>query len=168
VGIDFDLMEELTCRQKWEAYLKEETEEATTMMGPYTDIIENEGYSVLLKKPDGGMEPSSSFIGRDAQGKAWSIQVFDAVGDDEDGLSQDEVFQDWRRTTRVCPFTTPLHDAFVKDGALHLVYQLDGGSLSMAGALQQSVSSGGFITGNKEGDEDIIEQWVAQLLWTIR
>lgn len=166
IGIDMDLMEELACRQRWAAEYPSQENESNSAIGKFKGVIENEGHVILLRRPDGIPESSVSNIGKDAQGKPWSLQTFSKAG--SLGSESFQVLEDWRRITRGCPFTSPLEDAFVDSGSLTFVYHLDGGALSMASALEASITSGGLITGKRHTEEALMEQWVAQLLWTLR
>lgn len=166
IGIDMDLMEELACRQRWTGEYPSQEEDPDLVIGEYTGVIENEGHVIMLRRSGGIPETSVSSIGKDTNGKPWSLQTFGKAV--SLGPESVQVLEDWRRITHGCPFASNLEDAFVEAGALTLIYNLDGGALSMASALESSITSGGFITGSRHTEEILMEQWVAQLLWTLR
>lgn len=164
--VDSELQEELVTRQKWTSYHVlegEESEEPAPGIGEYSNVLDNESHTIVLKRPDGRLEPSESYVGRDAEGRARSLQLFPGAA------SVDEAaFADWTRISKACPFAASLCDAFLDNGSLCLAYELDGAAVSMASVLRTSATEGGFIAPNKAAEESLMEQWLAQLLWTIR
>lgn len=164
--VDSALQEELVIRQKWSSYRVlegGESEESAPGIGEYRDVLDNEPHTIVLKRPDGRLEPSESYVGRDARGQARSLQLFPGAA-----IVDEDAFADWMRISAACPFAANLFDAFLDNGSLCLVYELDGSAVSMASALRTSAIDGGFIASSKAAEEALMEQWLAQLLWTIR
>lgn len=164
-----DLIDELGCRQKWAVPAPGWDQAAsaeTEVIGSYGEIIENEAHSILLKRSDGKIESSTASIGRDVAGRAWSLHGFDNVGAGPGDFGT--AFADWQRITQECPFATGLVDAFIEEGVLNAVYELDGGAITLASALQASITTGGYIAPSRQEEEELVELWIAQLLWSVK
>lgn len=165
IGIDFDLQEELVARQKWENYSLEVEE--SEMFGGYRDLVENVEHALHLKRANGTIEMSNSYVCRDDNdGKVVALHFFQGCDGSLDGLS--DTISCFKKFTRSCPFSFELLNVFYEGKSLGLVYELNGGAITMAEALQASVTSGGFISSSKDQEETLMEQWIAQLLWTLQ
>jgi hypothetical protein len=168
IGVDLDLQEELMNRQKWLTIGSPEDSGAQDVLlgGTYKDLIAMDELALVLPRPGGSVEHSSTCLATDPDGKIRCIHSFLIGGG---GVDEDieGALSEWRRLTNpsICPFSVPLEDAFTDDaGTLHLVYRHDGGAVLLADLLH-SVQP---LRKEREREAQVVELWAAQLIWTVR
>lgn len=168
--MDLDLQEELVNRQKWLTVASPEDSGAQDVLlgGTYKDLIAMDELSLVLPRPGGSVEHSSTCLATDPDGKIRCIHSF-AIGGGGGGADEDieGALSEWRRLTNpsICPFAVPLEDAFTDEpGTLHLVYRHDGGAVLLADLLH-SVQP---LRKEREREAQVVELWAAQLIWTVR
>lgn len=163
IGIDGDLLEELQSREKWAQY-SGPADEGQPDIGDYTEVLENPMLQVSLRKPDGRIEQSLCYLGKH-NGQPRTLHLFEGIPDLGDNVLP--VIADFKKISSTCPFAVSLGDVFEENGCLCVAYELDGGAVSMHSALQNSITSGGLLTRTKGTEEELMESWLGQLLWTV-